>query len=240
MIIEGANIVQLCLKHKPEIIIKVFIKDGRQNKIDLARLKKLKLNYVIMKSSALIINKKVLAKKVYVAALIKEVEYYSYQMLTRFLQAQKHQKQTVVILDHTDSPANLGNMLRSCYFFKVDIVVITKKQQVKINETVIATSAGAALVQKICLVSNLSLVFQKLKKIGFWLYGTTVNPDEALDYKQVDYADKKALVIGNEHQGMRPKLKQKCDQLITIKSKQQFDSLNVSMACAILLATLCA
>ena len=55
------------------------------------------------------------------------------------------------------------------------------------------------------------------------------------DISNIDFANKRALIMGNEHSGLSNKILNKLDTKITIKMKNDFDSLNVSSAAAILI-----
>jgi 23S rRNA (guanosine2251-2'-O)-methyltransferase len=72
----------------------------------------------------------------------------------------------------------------------------------------------------------------RLKEKGFSLFGATMDGE---DTRNITYPEKRALIMGNEHSGLSNKIIKKLDKQITIKMKNDFDSLNVSSAAAILI-----
>ena len=57
-------------------------------------------------------------------------------------------------------------------------------------------------------------------------------------YGKIEKTDKVALFLGNEGEGISPKVAKKLDLKVSIKMEQEFDSLNVSAAAAILIYNL--
>jgi len=85
---------------------------------------------------------------------------------------------------------------------------------------------------KIARVTNIVNTMKDLKKNGYWIYGTDMNQDS---FKDCEYSEKMALVIGNEGSGMSRLVKDNCDFIISIPMKGQINSLNASVAAGILL-----
>lgn len=136
----------------------------------------------------------------------------------------------MLLVDVQDTQ-NLGAIIRSTYAFGFDALVISDKKSAPLNQQAIAASAGAALKLPIVRIGNISQCVEKLKKQGFWLYGTDVS-EEAQDYNQVKFDQKTVLVMGSEGKGLRDNIKKKCDFLIHIPIK--FNSLNVSVATGVI------
>ena len=86
---------------------------------------------------------------------------------------------------------------------------------------------------KVCQVTNLSQSLNELKKKGYWVIGSDCR--DATDYRKVDYNMALVLVIGSEGKGMHRLVKQNCDILVKLPMESNFESLNASVACSVLL-----
>lgn len=168
-----------------------------------------------------------------VALYISNHDYYLEQQLA-FEELSQKEKSIVLILDEIQDPRNFGAIIRSAEVFKVDLIIIPERNSVRINETVVKTSTGAVEYVKITKVTNLSDTINKLKKIGYWVYGAA--GEATINYNDETYPDKVALVLGNEGNGIRKKVREHCDKLIKIPMYGEINSLNVSVAAGILLS----
>lgn len=148
------------------------------------------------------------------------------------LDEQNKTNATILLLDQITDPHNLGAILRSADQFGVDCVIIPQKGSAKESATVIKSSAGASRYVKLFVVPNLKRTIDLLKEYGFWIYGTSVNGKSIAKEKM---ASKVALIMGNEGHGLRSLTMQNCDELLTIPTCGHIDSLNVSVACGIIL-----
>ena len=72
-----------------------------------------------------------------------------------------------------------------------------------------------------------------LKKNGFWIVGTAL--EDSVDYRDIDYSGKIALVIGNENFGMSKLVKESCDFIAKIPMYGTTNSLNASVASGIMI-----
>lgn len=159
--------------------------------------------------------------------IIIEREDYNYASLTELMN-----ENFLVILDHLEDPHNLGAIIRTCEAAGIKGIIIPKDRSVTVNETVMKTSVGTTEYVKIAKVTNLVETIKKLKEQGYFVYGSAMN---GRNYNQVNFSDKKVLVIGNEGKGMSNLVQKNCDEIIKIPMKGQVNSLNASVAAAILI-----
>lgn len=138
----------------------------------------------------------------------------------------------VVMLDHLEDPHNLGAIIRTCECAGIKSIIIPKDRSVRVNDTVMKVSTGALERVKVILVSNLVDAINKLKKEGFFIYSADMN---GISYINIDYADKKVLVIGNEGNGISRLVKENSDEIISIPMKGELNSLNASVSAGILI-----
>lgn len=144
------------------------------------------------------------------------------------------EKALVLILDEIQDPRNFGAIIRSAEVFGVSGIIIPERNSVRINETVVKTSTGAIEHVDIVKVTNISEAIKRLKTLDFWVYGA--EGEGSVDYSEVAYPSKTALVLGSEGNGIRKKVKENCDELIKIKMYGKINSLNVSVAGGIILS----
>ena len=138
----------------------------------------------------------------------------------------------IVILDHLEDPHNLGAIIRTCEAAGITDIIIPKDRSVSINSTVMKTSAGCLDRVNICQVTNLVQSINYLKKKGYWIIGTDMI---GTDYKNINYSGKIVIIIGNEGRGMSRIVKESCDFVASIPMKGKVNSLNASVAAAIIL-----
>lgn len=167
-----------------------------------------------------------------VVALVKPFQYSS---LKEIISSSKEKTQPlVVILDEINDPHNLGAIIRSCDAFDVDGLIIKSHNQVPVNMTVVKVSTGATKFVKIAMVNNLVNAIKELKDNGFWVYAS--DGKATLDYSKQNYDGKVALVMGSEGDGISPLVLRNSDFIIKIPMMGHVNSLNVSVATAILLS----
>ncbi len=138
----------------------------------------------------------------------------------------------VVMLDHLEDPHNFGAIIRTCAAVGVKSIIIPKDRSVKVTDVVVKTSVGTINYVNIIMVNNLVATIKKLQEMGYFVYTTDM---DGTDFRKVDYADKKVLVIGNEGSGVSRLVKENSDVVIKIPMNPQVESLNASVAASILI-----
>ncbi len=161
--------------------------------------------------------------------IIVDIADYKYKHMTDIT----NQDSFIVILDHLEDPHNLGAIIRTSEAAGVDAIIIPKDRQVQVNSTVMKTSAGALTNMEVISVSNIVNAMDKLKKMGFWIVGTAL--EESIDYRDIDYQGKIALVIGNEGKGISNIVRKSCDFVAKIPMYGEINSLNASVASGIMI-----
>lgn len=139
----------------------------------------------------------------------------------------------ILVLDQIQDPQNLGALLRSAAAFDVAAVVIPKDRAAGVTHSVIRASAGLAYRVPIVQVVNVSRTLQQLKEHGWWTVGTFMDDSSAVD--AIDFDMKAAVVLGSEHSGIRRLVGENCDLRCSIPTTSGVESLNVSVAGAILM-----
>ncbi len=166
-----------------------------------------------------------------VVAGLEEYPYYSLAEL--MAREPRGEYRCLVALAQVQDPGNLGAILRSAVALGVDGVLIPKHRAAHITPTVIRRSAGLAMDMPVAKVTNLSRALRELKEERYWVVGTVA--EEGQKTWEMDWALNAVVVMGGEHQGMRPGVEKECDFRLTIPLSAQAESLNVSAAAAIVL-----
>ena len=231
--IYGINAVTEALEHQSERIVKIFFlenyKNNRVRSIIRQSNKKNILSEEVTKE--FLQNLVSTSKNQGIVATLKEKNHFDSKTALHYLE--NVESPLVLILDDLDDPRNIGACYRTANAVGVDMVVISKNR-ISLNSPVISkVSSGASELTNTAIVSNISQFIDKLKQNGFWIYGSSDTAKK--DYREVDYQESTAIVIGSEGKGMRKLTAKKCDHVITITMKGKVESLNVSVACGVVL-----
>jgi len=139
----------------------------------------------------------------------------------------------IVVLDGLTDMGNIGGIVRSCYAMGVDSIVISGLKNFY-AAPVVRTSSGAMLDIPIAISYSSYDLANELKQVGFSLVGADMEGYEVKEIQR-EKGQKTALFLGNESEGLSNKLKKKLDLKVSINMKNNFDSLNVSVAAGILI-----
>ncbi len=139
-------------------------------------------------------------------------------------------------LDHLQDPHNVGAVFRTAAFFGVEGIVVTRDRSAPLNATVYDVASGGIEYVPFCVRPNLSQAFHKAKKSGVWVLGT--DEDAAGDVAHIAHDRPWLVVLGSEEKGLRRLTRAECDETCRLTPRGPVQSLNVSVAAGILLATL--
>ena len=157
---------------------------------------------------------------------LAEVDDYKLHSFKTFLD-----KDFVLVLSGLTDVGNIGAIVRSAYALGVDAIVVCGVKKLPL-EAILRTSTGALYDTPFALVHNVHDVMNDLKTSGFTTYGADMG---GVDIRDAEIKQKKALFLGSEGEGLSSRVVSKLDRVISIKMSHQFDSLNVSVAGAILM-----
>ena len=165
-----------------------------------------------------------------VIAFVNAVEF---KDLGEVLQESNHENPLLILTDGVEDPHNMGAIIRTAECVGATAVLIPKRHNAPINATVAKTSAGAVEQIPLVQVGNVTQTIQQLQKQGFWVLGAHMEGDRTL--YETDLTIPTVLVIGNEGKGISRVVKEACDFLVTIPMYGNLNSLNASVAAAILM-----
>ena len=157
---------------------------------------------------------------------LAEVEDYQLQPYNFFFD-----KKFVLVLSGVTDVGNIGALVRSAYALGVDAIIACGVKQLPL-EPILRTSTGALFNMPFAIENNIHDVLNDLKMSGFTTYGADMS---GLDIRETRIDNKKVLVLGSEGEGLTSRVVSKLDCAVSIKMSHEFDSLNVSVAGAILM-----
>jgi len=222
MLVYGKNVALEYLESNKKID-KAFIQNNFNDFDVINKLKRRNIKVVTL-------NKFEMDKKVsgLHQGIILNVEDYKYADIYDII---SDEDSLIVMLDHIEDPHNFGAIIRSCEAAGVDGIIIPTDRSVDVNATVIKTSVGTTEKMKIVRVTNLNSTIKLLKDKGYWIFGTDM---DGTDYTKLDYKGKTCIICGNEGSGMSKLTKENCDFIASIPMKGEVNSLNASVATAII------
>jgi 23S rRNA (guanosine2251-2'-O)-methyltransferase len=143
------------------------------------------------------------------------------------------EKPLLVVLDGVEDPGNLGAIVRTAVAAGADGIVIPERRAAGLSPAVARAAAGALEHMKIARVTNLVRTLVDLKERGVWVFG--FEPAAPKSYLELDYGGSCALVVGGEGRGLHRLVREACDDLARIPLYGPVESLNVSVAAAVVL-----
>ena len=138
----------------------------------------------------------------------------------------------ILLLDDIQDPGNLGTIIRSSVAFNVDTIILSPNTVDLYNSKVLRSTQG--MFSHINIITmDLYDAINTIKSLGITVYGTNVN--EGVDVRNIGDTSSYALVMGNEGNGVHQDIQDMCDKNLYIKMSSNTESLNVGVACSILL-----
>jgi 23S rRNA (guanosine2251-2'-O)-methyltransferase len=143
------------------------------------------------------------------------------------------EKPLLVCLDGVTDPHNLGAVCRSAEGAGATGVVVPAHGSAAVTPAVAKASAGAVEHLPVAVVHNLARYLADIKGPDLWIYAAASGAGQTL--WEVDFRGGSVLVLGAEGKGLRPLVRRTCDDSVSIPLGGQVESLNVSVAAALLL-----
>lgn len=140
----------------------------------------------------------------------------------------------ILILDELQDPGNLGTIIRSAKAFNIDTIILSENTVDLYNPKVIRATQGIMFHINI-IRRDIDTAITVLKNMNIPVYGTDVN--FGTDVRTLTKKDRQkfALIVGNEGNGIRRDVSNRCDKNLYIEMNNKVESLNVGVAASILL-----
>jgi len=138
----------------------------------------------------------------------------------------------IVVMEAIEKPGNIGAMLRTCDAANVDAVIIANPKTDLYNPNIVRSSVGCLFTNQIAMATTEEIInFLIQNKINF--YSATLQ--NSTSYHTQDFTQPTALVVGTEATGLSKPWRDQATQNIIIPMQGEIDSMNVSVAAAILI-----
>ncbi len=153
--------------------------------------------------------------------------------------------EAVLVLDRIGNAHNLGAIARTAAFFGVPRLVIPDSPAAaRPNEAAHRVAEGGLEQIEVWLAPDLTSTVRALAAAGYDVVGAATRGASALRGAEKGMGGRTpaqpiAIVLGNEEQGLAPEVASACTRLVTIPGRGKVESLNVSVAAAVLLWELC-
>jgi len=231
--LAGVNSIMEALKGKRKVH-KIFVQEGRGGKrieelVKFAQKKGVFVQYV----------EKQRLDQMYTQSnhqgIIAQVDSYEYSSVDEILEhaAVTGKEPFILILDGIEDPQNLGSIIRTAVCAGVQGIIVPQHNSSEVTAAVARASAGAVEHILIARETNLVNCIKYLKTKGLWVIGADMQGTQ--EYFNCSLPSPTALVIGGEGAGIRRLVGQNCDMLVRIPMTGPVQSLNASVAAALVL-----
>jgi len=138
----------------------------------------------------------------------------------------------IIVLESLEKPGNIGAVLRTADAANVDAIFIADPKTDLYNPNIVRSSVGALFTNKI-VCGNSQEIINFLKEKNIAIFSAILQ--EAVSYYSVNFQGASAIVMGTEATGLTNIWRENSNANIIIPMQGQIDSMNVSVAAAVLI-----
>jgi len=231
MWIYGFNPVIEAIKAGRDIK-EVYVSSGRHEKLFVLRKEAESRGIALKTVDTTFFNERFPKGHQGIAAKVSEKEYTDFYALLDIPET-RSEAPFFLILDCIEDPGNVGAILRSADAAGVHGVVIQEHRSAGLGPVVSKASAGAVEYVPVSRVSNIKHAISEMKERGITIIGAESGSDKMP--WDIDFSLPAAIVIGSEGKGLRKTVAEKCDFIVSIPMNGSLNSLNASVASAVLM-----
>ena len=228
-VLEGKKVFDELRKYRPEFLVMTYLSESFYKQITESEPEYLDgIPYEILADNVF----KEAAETVTpqgILAIVKQPKY----DLQELLQGREQDKLRFIFLENLRDPGNLGTILRTAEGAGMNGVILSKGSVDIFNPKVIRSTMGSVFRVPFLYVEDTLATMQLLQDNGVKLYAAYLSGSE--QYDKVAYADRSAIMIGNEANGLLPETAAAADVRVRIPMAGELESLNAAVAAAILM-----
>jgi len=144
----------------------------------------------------------------------------------------KNENPIILVAEGVEKPGNIGALLRTADAANIDAVFIANPKSDVYNANIIRSSVGCVFTNQIAVGTSEEII-TFLQDNNIKIYATTLQNSN--EYYKENYTEASAIVVGTEANGLTEAFREKATQNINIPMQGKIDSMNVSVAAAIVL-----
>ena len=201
-------------------LIKEVLAKAKEYDIPVQKVPNEKLNRITMKNHQGVI------------AIVSPVRYYNLDNVIASLY-EEGKIPLAVVLDGITDARNLGAIARSAECAGANFIIIPERGSASVTSDSVRASAGALFHIPVCREKDLPKAITRLQENGYKVVGASEKSSQ--NYTDIDYRVPVAIVMGAEDTGLSNEVLRKCDELGAIPILGKVGSLNVSVACGVML-----
>lgn len=167
-----------------------------------------------------------------VVCYISSITYHSIADIVPFV-FERGETPLILVLDRITDVRNFGAIARTAECSGVHAIVIPSRGAAQVTADAIKTSAGALSKIPVCRETNLRKTIEYLQGSGIRVVAASEKGSN--DYFKSDFSGPLAIIMGSEEDGVSNELIRSADELVKIPLAGTISSLNVSVACGVIL-----
>ena len=144
----------------------------------------------------------------------------------------KNIKPLILVVEGIEKPGNIGAMIRSADAANIDAIILADPKTDQYNPNVIRSSVGGVFTKNI-VISSSEEIIAFFKKNNIKMYAATLQNSNL--YTNQNYTEASAIVVGTEANGLTQIWRDHSTKNINIPMQGEIDSMNVSVAAAVIL-----
>ncbi len=144
----------------------------------------------------------------------------------------KNKEPLILVIEGIEKPGNIGAMIRSADAANIDAIILADPKTDQYNPNVIRSSVGSVFTKNI-VISSSDEVIKFFKKNNIKMYAATLQNSNL--YTNQNYTEATAIIVGTEANGLTQIWRDHSTKNINIPMQGEIDSMNVSVAAAIIL-----
>lgn len=218
-LVEGEKIVNELIQNFPELIRLIVCKSSFAEKS--VELKAIRKEYVFQANTEEMERISTLNTASTVLAVVEKFQ-------TKAIDASK----SLLLLDGIQDPGNLGTIIRTADWFGIDQILCSPTTVDLYNSKTLQATMGSFLRVNVHYEDLKPFLIENQEKV----YAALM---DGIPYQQIPKENVKMILLGNEGKGISPELLPLLKNPLTIPGKGQAESLNVGIACGILLSYFC-
>ena len=144
----------------------------------------------------------------------------------------KNKEPLILVIEGIEKPGNIGAMIRSADAANIDAVILADPKTDQYNPNVIRSSVGGVFTKNIVISSSKDII-AFFKKNDIKMYAATLQNSNL--YTNQNYTEASAIIVGTEANGLTQIWRDHSTKNINIPMQGEIDSMNVSVAAAVIL-----